>query len=103
MLFLWPRKNVAAQHFSQSQGADAPRTFEKSGLTHLHIKLQDDFAGAARAVKPLTMQGVAIYAAIVAFGSGPARRQDGTPACGCDALAVVMAKAFVAINGGGAT
>jgi len=32
VLFLWPRKNVAAQHFSQSQGADAPRTFEKSGL-----------------------------------------------------------------------
>jgi len=49
----------------------------------------------------ITTQGATIYAAIVAFGSGPARRQDGKPAYGSDALAVAMADAFVVINGGG--
>jgi hypothetical protein len=33
--FLWSRKTVAAQHFSQSRNADAPHTFEKSGLDTL--------------------------------------------------------------------
>ena len=96
---------LAAKYEKDREAAIGASGYREPGLalTHLHIELQDDFAGAARAVKPLTMQGVAIYAAIVAFGSVPARRQDGTPACGCDALALVMAEAFVAINGGGAT
>jgi hypothetical protein len=71
-------------------------------LLDLRMELQDDFAAAALAIKPLTMKGLGIYASIIAVGSGPARR-DGYPVGNCEPLAVAMAEAFVAINGGGAS
>ncbi len=74
---------VAASGYSDAQEAMWP----------LRIELQDDFAKAALAIKPLTMKGIGIYAAIIALGSGPASR-DGKPVGYCEALAVAMAKAL---------
>ena len=66
-------------------------------LLGLHIELQDDFAAAALAIKPLTMQGLGIYAAIIATGNGPAS-YDGRPVGGCDQLGRVMAECFIAMT-----
>lgn len=71
-------------------------------LGDLQMELQDDFAKAARDIMPLTMRGIAIYAAIIAVGNGVGIREDGRPCYGCEALGIAMAEAFVAINCGGA-
>jgi hypothetical protein len=65
--------------------------------SRLQMEMQDDFAKAALAVKPLTMRGVAIYAAIIAVGNGPARRENG-PCYGSEALGIAMAEAFVRLT-----
>ena len=69
-------------------------------LLDVHIELQDHFAKAALATKPLTMRGLDIYAAIIVACNGSAS-YNGRPVGYCEPLGLAMAEAFIAVTANG--
>jgi hypothetical protein len=58
-------------------------------LLSLCVELQNDFAKAALAIKPKTMEGIGIWAAIAAAGA--TGYEDGRPVGYCEELAFTLA------------
>ncbi len=94
---------LAAKYEKDHKAAIEASGYSKanSAIWDLRIELQDDFAKAALAIKPVTMKGLAVYAAIIIAGNGPAKH-DGRAVGGCDDLGLAMAEFLAAPDGGGA-